>query len=119
MFEQRRAVNAQFHEIDPSDVAALSAEQRASVQLVDVREPQEWIGELGHIADAVKVPLGTFLQSGAPEPLDPARPVVMVCRSGKRSARAALGAAAMGCTDVYNLAGGMIAWNEAGLPVTR
>jgi sulfur dioxygenase len=119
MFEDARKVTLSFGEIDPERIARLSAEERAQVQLVDVREPHEWVGELGHIAGSTLYPLGHFLMAGPPEGTDPDRPLVIVCRSGRRSARAAAAAAFLGYRQAFNLTGGMIAWNEAGLLVSR
>lgn len=81
-------------------------------QVVDVRYPNEW--EAGHIDGAVHIPLD-YVYERVGE-LDPARPVITVCRSGSRSAEAAKELASEGL-DVQNLAGGMEAWAAAGLPI--
>lgn len=88
-----------------------------NVTLIDVREPDEYTGPLGHIDGAALVPLGTVPAAAGAWERD--RTYVLVCRSGARSGRAAAALAAGGFTDVYNLTGGMIAWNDAGLPVVR
>jgi rhodanese-related sulfurtransferase len=81
--------------------------------LLDVREPDEWTA--GHAPDARHVPLGTLDARYADElPTD--RPIVAICRVGGRSQRAAATLRQAGY-DVANLAGGMIAWAEAGKPV--
>lgn len=85
------------------------------VQVVDVREPAEFDGPLGHIAPARLVPMGQ-LQARLGE-LDAKQPVVTVCRSGTRSAQAALQLHKAGFTDVANLAGGMLRWQAERLPV--
>ena len=82
------------------------------VQIVDVREPAEFTGPLGHIRGAVLMPLGE-LQSRLGE-LNVARPVVTVCRSGTRSAQAAVLLGKAGLAEVANLAGGMLRWRAAG-----
>lgn len=87
-----------------------------AARIVDVREPDEFDGPLGHIEDAELVPLATVAAAASGWARD--RPLVVVCRSGARSGRAAAQLAAMGF-DVYNLTGGMTAWNAAGLPVVR
>jgi rhodanese-related sulfurtransferase len=87
---------------------------RGSVRIVDVREPVEFTGELGHIAEAELVPLATVLE--AAESWDKSAPLVLVCRSGARSGRAGEALCAMGFEDVTNMVGGMIAWNQEGLP---
>lgn len=85
------------------------------VQLIDVREPEEFHGELGHIQGAKLLPLGELPDQG-PQALDPSRPVVFICRSGGRSTQAGIWALENGCEEVYNLKGGMLAWQEAELP---
>lgn len=90
-------------------------EHLASLQLIDVREPSEFNGPLGHIGGARLVPLGTL--AGALVPLDRERPVVAVCRAGGRSAQATLVLQRAGFTKVANLAGGMLQWHAQGLSV--
>jgi rhodanese-related sulfurtransferase len=80
--------------------------------LLDVREPNEW--SAGHAPRARHIPLGQL--AARQGELSRTRPVVVVCRSGNRSKRAAASLAAAGF-EVSNLAGGMRAWSAAGLPV--
>lgn len=89
----------------------------AGAKLVDVRQPDEYNGPLGHVAGAVLVPLATVGAAAAGWRRD--EPILMICRSGVRSGRAVSELMQLGFTDVYNLAGGMLAWNEAQLPVER
>jgi len=91
-------------------------EHLGSVQLVDVREPEEFTGSLGHIEGARLLPLGEL--KGALESLDRDRPVVTVCRAGGRSAQAAVLLQRAGFGKVANLGGGMLRWHAQGLPVT-
>jgi sulfur dioxygenase len=98
-------------EIDPHGLE----EHAASVQILDVREPAEFTGPLGHISGAVLVPLGE-LAARAGE-LDRARPIVAVCRAGGRSAQATVILQQAGFTDVANLTGGMLRWRAEGHPV--
>ncbi|HEY0988744.1 MAG TPA: MBL fold metallo-hydrolase [Kofleriaceae bacterium] len=102
-----------FVDVDPAFVTA----HRGSVALVDVREPDEFTGELGHVPGAELVPLATLPDAAAC--WNPEREVVLVCRSGGRSARAAIALAGRGFRHLYNLRGGMLAWNDARLPVER
>jgi sulfur dioxygenase len=90
-------------------------EHPGSVQLIDVREPEEFNGPLGHIAGARLVPLGAL--SARLAELDPDRPVVTVCRAGGRSAQATSMLQRAGFKRVANLAGGMLRWHAQGLPV--
>ncbi len=87
-------------------------ERRHEVQIVDCREPYEWVA--GRIEGAIHIPLNG-LMAGATEGLDPARPVVVVCRSGNRSELGALMLQARGF-DAHNLEGGMEEWEREGLP---
>jgi rhodanese-related sulfurtransferase len=80
--------------------------------LLDVREPHEW--QAGHAPKARHIPLG-HLTRRRPE-LPAGRPILVVCRSGNRSRRAAALLARDG-RQVANLAGGMRAWARAGLPL--
>ena len=81
------------------------------VTLVDVREPDELCGELGKISQAAAIPLNQLPGPLADAPRD--RPLVIVCRSGGRSGKAALQLGAIGFTKVASMRGGMIAWRAA------
>lgn len=85
------------------------------VQLIDVREPREFSGPLGHIKGARLVPLAEL--SKRADEIDRGRPVVTVCRSGARSAQAVVLLQKAGFSDVANLAGGMLRWRAAGYAV--
>ena len=86
-------------------------EQHAdTVRLVDVREPDEYNGPLGHVPDAALVPLGTL--SAVAATWDPAEPVVLICRSGARSDRGALALEALGFALVSSMTGGTVGWNQ-------
>ncbi len=84
----------------------------AGALLLDVREPGEWQAE--HAPDAVLVPMGQLRKRQAELPRD--RRIVVICRSGGRSAAVTESLRASGF-DAVNLAGGMCAWAAAGLPV--
>jgi len=90
-------------------------EHVGEVQLVDVREPDEFNGSLGHVPGARLVPLGS-LAARAGE-LSKERPIVTVCRSGARSAQATVLLARAGFDNVANLAGGMLRWRAHGYRV--
>ena len=80
------------------------------VQLVDVRQPHEW--EAGHIAEATHIEL-TELPAKV-DSLDRTRAVVLVCRSGGRSAMATTALSQAGF-DAHNMVGGMLDWTANGL----
>lgn len=83
--------------------------------VVDVRSDMEW--ESGHLAGAKHIPLGHLATRLAELPKD--QPLVMQCQSGARSAIAASLLRREGFPDVSNLAGGIQAWNDAGLAGTN
>ncbi|MGH8736390.1 MAG: MBL fold metallo-hydrolase [Burkholderiales bacterium] len=85
-------------------------EHLREVQIVDVREPGEFEGALGHIPGARLIPLGRFAEGGVVLAKD--RPVVTVCRSGTRSAQASVLLRKSGFDQVANLAGGMLRWRS-------
>jgi rhodanese-related sulfurtransferase len=84
----------------------------AGAYLLDVREPEEWVA--GHAPDATHVPLGQLVARLDEVPAD--RDVVVVCRSGVRSAQATAYLNQVGRRAV-NLDGGMHAWEAAGRPM--
>jgi rhodanese-related sulfurtransferase len=94
----------------PKEVAELLVD--AELQLVDVREPDEW--EAGRIAGARHVPLAQLPVEV--DGLDRDRPIVFYCRSGSRSAMATEAFRGAGF-DAHNMAGGLLEWEAAGLPL--
>lgn len=100
-----------FHRIDVAQARYALAE---GAVLLDVREDFEWAE--GHAPDAVHIPLRQL--HARVEEIPAHRPVLVICRSGRRSADAA--AQLAGRTDlgeVANVEGGMIAWERAGFSV--
>jgi len=97
-------------ELGPPEAADL---QGRGAVLVDVREDDEW--SEGHAPDAIHVPLARVGEAAS---RFAGQEVLTLCRSGARSGRAAKTLAAAG-VDVHNVAGGMLAWASAGLPVVR
>ena len=92
-----------FQEIKPNDVKEIS-----NSLVVDVRSPEEFAGELGHLPGAVLTPLHNLEQRAQTWPRE--EPVLVVCRSGRRSYQACQMLTDMGFSDVTNLSGGMTAW---------
>jgi len=97
--------------LSPDEVRGLCA--GGGIDLIDVREPHEWIG--GHLPGSRLVPLGAFLR-------DPRGNVrggraVFVCAHGLRSVTASLAAESAGVTEVFNLDGGVMWWVARGLPL--
>ena len=90
-------------------------EHLREVQIVDVREPDEFNGPLGHVPGARLVPLGMLADNTAWFSKD--KPIVAVCRSGARSAQATLILGKAGFDRVANLSGGMLRWRAQRLAV--
>jgi rhodanese-related sulfurtransferase len=103
------AVAALPAEVAPSEARAL---QQAGAFVLDVRQPEEWAA--GHIDGATLIPLGELASRAAEVPSD--RQVVVVCRSGNRSAQGRDILLGAGFPSVTSMAGGMNAWTGAGYP---
>ncbi len=97
--------------VSPREAHDLASSGRAVI--VDVRTPEEW--EEARIPGAVLIPMDEIEERHAEIPRD--RVVVMQCRSGRRSAITTEQLLGKGFKDVVNLAGGILAWASAGLPV--
>ena len=99
------------------EASALAArrEQDAALLILDVRGTDEFTGPLGHIAGATNLPLNRL-----PERVDDVvrhdLPVVVVCKTDRRSSIAADQLMKAGVADVSVLRGGMERWRELGLP---
>lgn len=100
-------------EIDPQWIA----ENLSHVHVLDVREPDEFDAELGHITDAQLLPIGD-LEARTGE-ISADKPLVTVCKSGRRSALAVVILKKQGVKEVASLRGGMLGWTEASLPVEK
>jgi sulfur dioxygenase len=83
-------------------------EHLREVRIVDVREPAEFNGPLGHVPGAQLIPLGSL--NGRSAELTKEKPIVVVCRSGARSAQATVLLGKAGFDKVANLSGGMLRW---------
>ncbi len=100
-------------ELSPAEAAARLRDEDGW-QVVDVRTPDERPD--GVIEGDVLIPLDELsVRAGE---IDPSRPALIYCRSGARSAMAVAALRTAGY-DAHNLAGGMLAWLEAGLPADR
>lgn len=100
------------------ELTPVEAQRRlAEFFAVDVRAAHEFRGPLGHIEGAALIPLPELEARVGELPAD--TPLLLVCRSGARSARACVALRGRGIGPAVNLAGGMIAWNRAELPIER
>lgn len=97
--------------------AALQLINHKDALVLDVREANEFKG--GRLLNAKHIPLGKLRERVGELERYREKPLVVVCRSGNRSATACSMLGREGFTQVYNLSGGMMAWQKAGLPVER
>ena len=89
--------------------------QSAGSLLLDVREVGEY--SEAHVAGSTHIPLGQLAQRLQELGADKTKPVVLICRSGRRSAQAQAILEQAGFSTTSNVEGGMLAWQKAGLPV--
>ncbi|RYD46382.1 MAG: rhodanese-like domain-containing protein [Verrucomicrobiaceae bacterium] len=108
---------------EKTDAVVLKTEQAAKeiasgIQLLDVRTPEEW--NEGHIRGAKLVTYpADDLAAKAAKAVDPQKPVLVYCRSGARSAKAAKLLRDAGFKDVREMAGGTLAWEKEGRPLVK
>jgi rhodanese-related sulfurtransferase len=104
-------VATDIKEIAPA--AAQTAVSKAYSQFIDVRTPEEYAG--GHAARAENIPLDTLTASF--DKLEKNEPVYIICQTGNRSKKAAEILKGAGFNNVFNVTGGTVAWQAAGLPM--
>ena len=97
--------------LDPEQVQELIANCEPLV--VDVREPEEY--HHGHFPEAMLLPLSELLTSQPDLPRD--RPILLICRTGRRSKRAMRFLMDLGYSDLQNLRGGVLSWKALDLPL--
>lgn len=114
-FKQKSA-NPNFDHV--FDVTAEEVNSNAqNLTLIDVRQPEEYTGELGHVQNAQLIVLGEIPNQIKNIPTD--KPIVFICRSGMRSAQASAYAQSLGIQNTYNMLGGMLQWNKLSLPIEK
>ncbi len=99
-----------------STAEAVTLINREKAVLIDVSEPAEFA--IAHVSGARSVPIGS-LDNSSDLPKNKALPVVLVCATGSRAARAVPTLRKLGFEKVHVLAGGLAAWREAKLPVDK
>ena len=102
---------------DPAWIGVADLQRRLTdgpVLLVDVRQPEEFTAPPGHLPGAINVPLGDL--AGRTHDLAArGQPIILVCKTDRRSARAAAQLLAAGLRDVAVLRGGTAGWHARGL----
>lgn len=109
----RRATGGPW--VTPSQATHLINREDAFV--IDVREANEYAA--GHVLGAKNLPLARLESPGADLAKRKQKPVIVYCEGSDRSAKAVAALKKQGFSNVANLAGGMKAWQEAGLPVEK
>lgn len=107
---------------EPVDVTPAAASTwlatTPTARILDVRTKKEFA--TGHLAKALLIPWSDKdFNARATKELDPAKPLLVYCHAGRRSAEAAAALAKLGFTDVRNVEGGILAWEKAGKPITK
>lgn len=110
---QANPENPSVKDVEPTELW----EKRESVIIVDVRRPDEFTGELGHVPGARLMVLDQLPEHIEELPKD--QTIVFVCRSGGRSGRATAFAKENGYANVFNMKGGMLLWNKLNLTVAE
>ena len=98
-------------------VAAVQLINREKAVVVDVCEPAEYAA--GHIVGSKNIPLGDLQAKLAGAVKNKSLPLILVCQSGARSARAVATAKTLGFEQAQSLGGGLAAWKSANLPVEK
>lgn len=104
--------NSQNGRIKLADVQAFEKEIQTDVQLIDVRTPEEFAS--GHIANAVNMNINDADFEKKIETLDKNKKVLVYCKAGGRSARAAKILSKLGFENIVDLDGGVTQWNSEG-----
>ena len=102
-------------EVSPLEATQLLNHEDAV--LLDVREPQEY--QEGCLPDSIRIPLGTLADKATTLEKHRDRPIIVVCRSGHRSTQAVRLLKQQGYQNIYNLGGGLQAWRNAHLPLSK
>jgi rhodanese-related sulfurtransferase len=100
--------------IEPTALATRLGRDDAPL-ILDVRGPDEFTGRLGHIRQATNMPL-VELSAHLPDLVRENRPLVVVCKTDRRSSMGAQQLQEAGLSDVSVLRGGMERWRVLGLP---
>ena len=96
---------------------AVSLINREKAVVVDVCEPAEFAA--GHIVGSKNIPLADLQAKLAAAAKNKGLPLILVCQSGARSARAMATAKTLGYEQVHSLGGGLAGWKSAGLPLEK
>ncbi len=102
---------------DVDVVEALQLINHKNAVILDVREESEY--KSGHILNAKWIPLGKLVGRIGELERYRAQPIVVVCRSGQRSASACVALGKQGFAQAHNLSGGVMGWQKSNLPLEK
>jgi rhodanese-related sulfurtransferase len=117
MFPSLSALN-EVRQLAPEEIRTLLASAHPPL-LLDVREAQEYYGELGHIAGSVLVPLQDLPKRAEEFAAHKSADIVVVCRAGVRSTTASAILTGLGFERVFNMRDGMLGWNQRKLATEK
>lgn len=104
-----------YQSTSPGEATMLINREDAIV--LDVRETNEF--QTGHIVNSVHIPQGSLKDRLSELEKHKDKPIVVACRSGHRSGQACSVLKKSGYENVYNLSGGVMAWESANLPLQK
>ncbi|MDH5784365.1 MAG: rhodanese-like domain-containing protein [Chromatiales bacterium] len=104
-----------YSQVEPVDAVRIYNHEDAVI--LDVRDDKEY--EEGHILDSLHIPLGKLGERLSELANMREKAIIVSCRSGHRSATACARLRKEGFETVYNLKGGVLAWQNAGLPLQK
>jgi rhodanese-related sulfurtransferase len=104
-------------DITPEEANMMLMASSFFIIVIDVRTPEEYTG--GYIDNAINVDFNSDNFSDEINRFDQDKIYLIYCRSGKRSAAASNVMAKLGFKNIYNMTGGILAWEATGLPIVK
>ncbi len=114
-FNELKIATQKFASLTPA--AAVQLMNKDDVVVLDVREPSETVG--GKIAKAIQIPVGAVAKRIGELEKHKDKTLLVYCRSGARSGLACKELNKNGFDKVYSLSGGILAWQDAHLPISK
>ena len=100
-----------------ADQVKNALDSKENAKILDVRTPEEYHD--GHIKESILLPVDEVKEKVEQLLLDKAQKIYVHCRSGMRSAKATKEMLKLGYSNVHNMQGGIIAWQNKGYPVSK
>lgn len=115
LLNEAKNLGQKFTKLSPA--AAVNLMNNDDVIFLDVREPSETTN--GKIIKAIQMPIGTVKDRMAELEKHKDKPIVVYCKTGTRSSIACNALTSQGFSNVHNLTGGIMSWQEAHLPIVK